>query len=194
MPTALSPIWEIATNKDWRGLPVLSESDKRVSPSMQYNRYTSELAKAVGGITGQSPKQIDHAIKGFTGTLGSMGLDTIDQVSGKKQGEGVWPIFRGFIADSERASVTVDQYYDYKKQLDTSYSDSKRKGELMPGEDMVGRKLFSKFDTMIEKLQKVQYALEDQGTPDSKLKANVVRMQIQDLMKQANKTYEKLKK
>lgn len=49
----------------------MPESKERLAPELQANPSTSLTAKKAGELTGTSPAKIDHAIRGFSGTLGT---------------------------------------------------------------------------------------------------------------------------
>jgi hypothetical protein len=83
IPQAILPLMEITTNHDfYTGLPLISEGKARLSPELQYNSSTSQLAMMIGKIPiwydmtsgrfeGASPIVIDNLISGYGGPVGS---------------------------------------------------------------------------------------------------------------------------
>jgi len=75
MPQFIRPFGEVWANRDsFFDVPIESMSDQNRLKSARYDERTSALSKAVGSLisdaTGLSPKQLDHLVKGYTGTLG----------------------------------------------------------------------------------------------------------------------------
>lgn len=83
--TGFTAINEMQANqKFFTGMPIedktmLAEPD----PTERYNSYTSEVAKKAGKLTGSSPARIDAMLKGQLGTVGTKGLDLLDNVIAK---------------------------------------------------------------------------------------------------------------
>jgi len=57
--TIFGPMAQIWANADFRGMPIESAKDRKLSPRERYTGSTSQLAKSVGGALNLSPKQID---------------------------------------------------------------------------------------------------------------------------------------
>ena len=71
VPTAAAPVLEIATNKSFLdGRPIESQTELALQPGERFRDSTSELAKSLGKSMNVSPLQIDHLIRGYTGTVG----------------------------------------------------------------------------------------------------------------------------
>jgi len=93
-------------------------------PEYQVAPNTSEAAKKLGGILGESPIIVDHIMKGYTGSLGMYAIDLIDAVlfsndaspKPAKRFEQM-PVIKRFIVDKE-AKGTVTAYYDLKNSVD----------------------------------------------------------------------------
>jgi hypothetical protein len=85
---------------------------------------TSEAAKKLGKILGESPIIVDHIMKGYTGSLGMYAIDLIDAVlfsngdspKPAKRFEQM-PVIKRFALDKE-AKGTVTAYYDLKNSVD----------------------------------------------------------------------------
>ena len=127
IPQTAKPIIEAAFNFNtftWR--PIVSEGMRDVDPQFQVGPSTSIVAKGIGQALGLSPMKVDHIIKGYTGTIGMYGIDTIDMVLDQfgdspkptKRFEQL-PVIKRFALDAEaRGSVT--QYYQLKDAVDTT--------------------------------------------------------------------------
>jgi hypothetical protein len=84
------------------------------------------VAKQLGEALGLSPMKVDHIIKGYTGTIGMYGIDTIDAVMDQfsdspkatKRFEQL-PVIKRFALDPE-ARGNVTQYYQLKDAVDTT--------------------------------------------------------------------------
>jgi len=75
VPQFYQPIREIQANRNFfRDMPIEGMADEGKLPEARYDNRTSALGIALGQVTGPtmgiSPKQIDHLIQGYTGTLG----------------------------------------------------------------------------------------------------------------------------
>ncbi|MEQ1811627.1 MAG: LPD38 domain-containing protein, partial [Terricaulis sp.] len=80
-PQVAKPIVEGMVNFDFfRQRNIESESMKRLEPQMRHDDYTAEISKALGKATGYSPMQVDHLIKGYTGSMGVMALNLVDSI------------------------------------------------------------------------------------------------------------------
>jgi hypothetical protein len=127
IPQTAKPIIEAAFNFNtftWR--PIVSEGMKDVDPQFQVGPSTSIVAKGIGQALGLSPMKVDHIIKGYTGTIGMYGIDTIDMVLDQfgdspkptKRFEQL-PVIKRFALD-EDARGSVTQYYQLKDAVDTT--------------------------------------------------------------------------
>jgi hypothetical protein len=203
MPSALQPIYEDAVGLTWNGKPILSESDKRVSPELQYNEYTSETSKAIANITKniplpdslKSPKRLEHLIEGYTGTLGSMALEDIDIAIGKKEGA---PIVGGFIntfmTDAYRSPQSVNDFYKNKKVLDTEYSDAKRLKQNMSEKSAALRQIYNKVEDEISVLNDLKHAVDKSkklSESEKQLKITAINTRIIELSSKANALYDR---
>jgi len=89
IPQFLLPSIEIITNHNfYTGLPLISEGKSRLSPELQYNTGTSQLAMMIGGLpifydfttgkfTGMSPIVIDKLISGYGGPIGTYMVEAV---------------------------------------------------------------------------------------------------------------------
>ena len=82
MPQAAKPAYEVFSNySSWTGRNVVPEHQLDLKPELQYTDATGEFARLLGKTFGASPLQIEHIIRGYTGTLGSYGLFVVDEAT-----------------------------------------------------------------------------------------------------------------
>lgn len=203
IPSALQPWLEDKMGVDWRGIPILSQSDKNLSataPELQYNKYTSGFSKTVSNLVKdmpvpefmKSPKRLDHMIKGYTGTLGSIALESIDQWTGQKEGVPViGGLVRNFVVDAKKTPQSEEEYYRYKKILDSQYYEYKKTGEIPENYHPEIRQLFNKVSEEIEKINKkedvINIAEINKAIKDSLI--DELEKQKLELIRLANKYY-----
>lgn len=78
-PQIVKPLVEAAFNYDtFRGTPIDSPQDLAVKAEARYNEQTSLLMRELGEMSGLSPKQLEHLVIGYTGTMGSYVMATAD--------------------------------------------------------------------------------------------------------------------
>jgi hypothetical protein len=81
IPTAAQPILELATNYSFfRDGPIETMRDKAVAPELRYRETTTELAKTMGQVTGLSPIQIEHFVRGYTSTAGILAMSMFNPI------------------------------------------------------------------------------------------------------------------
>ena len=119
MPQLVKGVVEIETNHNFMtGKPIVGHGLENLEPFKQYGESTSEIAKTIGEKMNWSPVKVDHLIKAYAGTLGSLTLLTTDQLinamSDVKKPESHWyknPMVSRFMADP-RYKSQIDDYYD----------------------------------------------------------------------------------
>jgi hypothetical protein len=84
-PQALKPAIEVYANRNaFTGRPIESTADEGKLPSARYHEGTSETARLVGehvsDASGLSPKQLEHLVRGYFGTIGLYVLGISDLV------------------------------------------------------------------------------------------------------------------
>ncbi len=81
IPTAAQPLIELATNYSFfRDGPIETTRDKAVAPELRYRETTTELAKTMGQVTGLSPLQIEHFVRGYTSTAGVLAMSMFNPI------------------------------------------------------------------------------------------------------------------
>jgi len=201
------------TGQQWQGIPIEDMGDKRLSPYLRYDARTSEVAKGIANVTKelpfevepiQSPKRVEHIIKGYTGTWGKIGLGAIDQMAGKsnynpatvlekmeymdklKDVPGINSVVASFFTDAERATTIREQYYDKKEMYDRSYADSVKNG-MKPNIDT--------YENIIKVLAARRKGVNDDSQKekiDGNIKDYQTKMQYEVMRKLYNKTETKI--
>lgn len=78
-PQIVKPMVEAAFNYDsFRGGPIDGPQDLAVRAEARYNEQTSLLMRELGELSGFSPKQLEHLVIGYTGTIGSYVMAAAD--------------------------------------------------------------------------------------------------------------------
>jgi len=196
-PMPLRPFIEQMTNTRWQGIPIESFSDKMVSPKYRYDEYTSTVAKNISKITNklpfraeaiQSPKRLDHLIRGFTATTGNVILSAIDELAGKpnykssdllndlpylkpiKDVPGVNVVISSFLLNASKSNTISNEYYEGRQKVTEAFNDLKRSGVIDKDtvENVILYKLYNKFDKTINDLKKIQDILEEKQTEKSR--------------------------
>jgi hypothetical protein len=86
VPQIVQPVREVQANRDFfRDSPIEDMSDEGKLPEARYDERTSAIGYGVGQVSGKllgvSPKQVDHLVKGYTGTLGGYVLSLSNVVA-----------------------------------------------------------------------------------------------------------------
>ncbi|WP_033130082.1 LPD38 domain-containing protein, partial [Aeromonas aquatica] len=78
-PQLVKPMMEAAFNYDsFQGGPIDGPQDLNVQTEARYDEQTSLLMRELGELTGFSPKQLEHLVIGYTGTMGSYVMAAAD--------------------------------------------------------------------------------------------------------------------
>jgi len=81
MPDFMMPILEAYSNYDYfRMRRIVPYAEEFLEKPQQYSNFTSETAKLIGKTFNLSPRIIEHVIRGYTGGLGSYGLEITDEM------------------------------------------------------------------------------------------------------------------
>ena len=142
IPQLALPLAEVAFNKSFfRGTDIENMSDENKLKEDRYNAYTSDTAKLAGQITkyfGVSPKQVEHLVHGYTGTIGGYVLSISDviarQMLGIEKAEtpiSRYPVIKAFYqGDAPKTSTKFQQeFYDALKAANQAYGSYKRAAE-----------------------------------------------------------------
>jgi hypothetical protein len=101
--------------------PIESAREKQLQASMRYRETTTEVAKALGsvtGVVGVSPLMVEHLVRGYTGSLGLAAMHTLDPLlrssaEGQKASlSAAQQPFIGGLFQKEEGRWLVDRAYD----------------------------------------------------------------------------------
>jgi hypothetical protein len=127
IPQTIKPVLEAYVDFNMFTLrPLLGQGMKDIEPEYQVGPSTSKFATGIAQSLGLSPIKVDHILKGYTGTIGTYLIDTVDAVLDQfgdspkpsKRFEQL-PVIKRFIADPE-ARGYVTQFYELKDAVDTT--------------------------------------------------------------------------
>ena len=141
IPQAVMPPLEaIANYSFFTGREIEGQYLKGLEPGYRYNSRTSALAMELGELLNYSPVKIDHMIRGYGGTLGTVVIDTVDQVMretaaslGERPSKQLseYPFVKRFLAKPDARGL-VTQFYELRTAVNQAVktSDMLEKGEL----------------------------------------------------------------
>ena len=113
------------------GRPVVGPGLDKLMPEAQATSSTGELARLMGETTGTSPVRIEHAVRGYFGTMGQYALQLSDIATrgitdGPPKPEmriDEMPVVSRFMRDDPpRTTRYVTEYYRMKRNVDKAYN------------------------------------------------------------------------
>ena len=141
IPQAVMPPLEaIANYSFFTGRKIEGQYLEGVDPGYRYNSRTSALAVELGESLNYSPVKIDHMIRGYGGTLGTVVIDTVDQVMRQTSADlgerpskqlSEYPFVKRFLAKPDARGL-VTQFYELREAVKRAVGTSKmlESGEL----------------------------------------------------------------
>ncbi|MEH8118770.1 LPD38 domain-containing protein [Aeromonas allosaccharophila] len=121
IPQIAKPVVETTVNYDFfKGGPIDGPQDLNVQAEARYNEQTSLLMRELGELTGFSPKQLEHLVIGYTGTMGSYVMAAADGlIRASRPGESaswradeiplVKAVYRG--TDPAKSTQHMEEFY-----------------------------------------------------------------------------------
>jgi len=129
IPQVALPIAESYVNYNFfTGNPIENMSDANLIAKARYDDRTSMIAREIGELTGMSPKQIDHVVQGYTGSLGGYIMGATDFVLRRTGDSGAvpaarmdeLPVIKSFFRGSDPAKSTHFSEDFYKMMTEAS--------------------------------------------------------------------------
>jgi hypothetical protein len=81
LPQAIKPLIEVGTGKSlFTGRDILSRSEQGMEKPFQFRENTTQIAREVGQLTGQSPIMMEQLLNGYTGGVGMFVLAAVDSL------------------------------------------------------------------------------------------------------------------
>jgi hypothetical protein len=135
-PTSILPILEIEANHSYfTDRPIIPRGQDKLPPKLQYGPYTTSLAKWIGETFNVAPRNVEHFISGYFGTLGMAIPKAVDLVSGEHQQSlslEEMPLIRGYLYPQFKSPASVERYYkeyDEQTKLENEYKLTKKRPE-----------------------------------------------------------------
>ena len=136
----LNPLIQTQTNTSWTGAPIVPASMENLSPALQYDDKTSEVAKVLGGAFNMSPMKIDYLISQNSGVIGELNEAlTAGIAKGKSDGAaagvgaGIYEFMLSrFVTDTAYSQQVTSAFYDEKERLQRLIEDveeTEKRGE-----------------------------------------------------------------
>ena len=119
----VTPAIELMLNKSFfSDMPIVSQRMQGLDPRFQYTASTSEIAKEIGDITGQSPLQIDYLFNAIGGTSAGALLQLADVAFGSgKMAPDKTPIIGSF-QQKTVGGRNAEEYYALREMSDRAYN------------------------------------------------------------------------
>jgi hypothetical protein len=88
VPQLIRPALGVMMNYDaFQDREIINATMRRLDPERQYTKNTSEMAKALGAMTGISPLNLDFLLRGYLGSVATLGaLATNDVINAARGG------------------------------------------------------------------------------------------------------------
>lgn len=113
-PPALQTLTELSINKDFfTGRDIVPDYMQALSPELQYDNYTSSLAKWMGQTFNMSPMMIDHLLSGLGASAYRDMMTVLNAADPARPAmdETDAPILRRFVRDVRRGSVSAQDFW-----------------------------------------------------------------------------------
>lgn len=211
-PQAIVPIIEVYANKDtFTGRPIESMSDVNKLPAERYNERTSDITRMLGqqisNMTEISPKQMEHLLTGYTGTMGAYILSMADHLYRLGAGKVKKPAIRAdqiplvkslYRADPPFATKYQTEFYDMLKEAQQAAGsiNAYKKESNKEKAEQIYRDYFDeiKRKKYLSKTQKNVSKLNDQMNAiyrDKKMSKSAKRKKLDELLEKKNKMLKK---
>ena len=119
-PPAIQLVVEYAANEDFfTGQEIVPDYMRALAPELQYNNYTSSLAKKIGEITGMSPMVLDHFMSGLGASAyrDVMAITNAMDPNQPSMDATDAPLLRRFIRDVRRGSASSRDFWAQASML-----------------------------------------------------------------------------
>jgi hypothetical protein len=123
IPQIVRPALGVMTNHDFfQDREIVNATMRRLDTDRQFGKNTSEMAKALGSLTGMSPLNIDYLLRGYFGSAMTLtALATDDAINAARGGPprpaksandmiAALPNMSGFMSKDENTAVLSDFY------------------------------------------------------------------------------------
>ena len=134
IPAFLTPFIEWTTNYSlFMGKPIVGQKELMLPANLQYDEYTSQVARILGDITSQSPLKIDNLVRSTTATTGIFALEVTDKFlpNDGTRIEKSWSetaFARGLEFDAFRRAASIEQFYRLSNLAEQNHNAYGKKG------------------------------------------------------------------
>jgi len=202
MPQIARPALEAFFNYDiFRGQNIDSMADERLLAQERYGANTSAAAVAAGKITGQSPKRIEHLIRGYFGWLGAQALFVGDLMARPMMDMGAstrhdftqinnWVVAGDLLKEAGSTGGKYTQrFYAMQREIEAIYAtaslarrtgDADRYRQLMARPEMAARPMLQQAQRRMAQISSQMRAAMADKTMDARAK----RLRIDALRRQ----------
>ena len=135
IPQAINPLVEVYTNYDsFKGRAIENQYEQTLMPQARYDERTSQTMREIGELTGMSPKQLEHVVTGYLGTMGAYSIMASDWLVNLASDNGDKPeaylheaplikaLYRGDGSTPARSTKQIGQLYDMLDQVTTLHN------------------------------------------------------------------------
>lgn len=188
MPTALLPIVEWYSNYSFfMDRNIVSQSQLKLPPAMQYGPNTSNLGKWIGSAINKSPAKVDNTIRDLTGGLGGLAMTATDLASGAFNNKpslklSEYPGIRAFTATPYKSSQSVQDFYDTMNEQEQFYNQWRQTGQRPTEFNSAQYQRLKAVDQIMTQLNKQEKAILNNQSMSSEEKRNRLdRLQIMEV-------------
>lgn len=168
-PPAIQSVVEIAANYDFfTGRALVPDYMQALAPQLQYDNYTSSIAKWVGGATGQSPLVVDHILSGL-GASAYRDISTMLNAADPSRplpDETELPILRRFVRDVRKGSTSAQDFW--AQASNTSGKLERAKATYKQYEDMGNQPAANRFLSTLSADERAYAVLMTDFKPEEK--------------------------
>jgi hypothetical protein len=210
IPQLAMPTIEVIMNRSFfTGSPIEGLADQNREKSDRYSMNTSDTAKIIGQLSDAinlSPKQVQHLITGYSGTLGGYVLGMSDFIARSMTGRikadtpvADWPIIKTLYQGGRepRSTVYQERFYESLQKAQQAYgsykaaideNDPERARDLFESraEQLNARTAINRMQRQASKLGKQMRAIDNNKNLSSKEK----RARLEALTRTRNELYE----
>lgn len=183
--TILGPVADVAANETFSGAPIVPGNLERLSPGLQADAKTTDIARWIGEKTygtpfEQSPKKLDYLARQYSGFLGQFGQPLMSP-----GGDLGYALSQQMTADPVFSNDLSTEFYNYKNKLDQAYADREIK-ELPSWYNDALRKRLSKISQNMSAVRKEIRFVQ----ADTTLSNTDKRAKLRELQERINKMAE----
>lgn len=180
-------ITNLPANKDFANRTIVPQSLQGLSPALQYDEKTSEIAKAIGEKFNMSPKQIDYLAKSYLGVIGQYGVP-----AATKHASVLDPFKQRFTADPLYSNDITDTFYNTKNKIAQGKADAKATGEQSRAVGTQWNSYFNNTADQMSNIRKVMNKIQSDHTlspEDKQARLREFQVQMLQLAREANNKY-----